>query len=82
MNPTDRRALVAIDLGAESCRVSLLRWLPEGVRSCTLVHRFLNDAMETAHGLRWDLSRIEAGLAEGLRQCADAGTGRDPLHCC
>ncbi|HVG27419.1 MAG TPA: hypothetical protein VM865_07420 [Acidobacteriaceae bacterium] len=22
----DRRALVAIDLGAESCRVSLLRW--------------------------------------------------------
>ncbi len=24
--PADRRALVAIDLGAESCRVSLLRW--------------------------------------------------------
>jgi rhamnulokinase len=25
--PEDRRALVAVDLGAESCRVSLLRWV-------------------------------------------------------
>ena len=25
--PKDRRAMIAIDLGAESCRVSLLRWL-------------------------------------------------------
>ena len=24
--PKDRRASIAIDLGAESCRVSLLRW--------------------------------------------------------
>ena len=70
MTPTDTRALVAIDLGAESCRVSLLRWLPEGPRS-TLVHRFLNNAVETGNGLRWPMDAIEAGLSEGLRMCAD-----------
>ena len=25
--PQDKRALIAVDLGAESCRVSLLRWV-------------------------------------------------------
>jgi len=68
--PTDRRALVAIDLGAESCRVSLLRWLPEGPR-IQLVHRFANHAAERADGLRWDLGCILDGLYTGLRQCAE-----------
>ncbi len=70
MHPTDTRALVAVDLGAESCRVSLLRWL-EGAPQITLVHRFPNDAVETDTGLRWPLAAIEAGLMEGLRKCAD-----------
>jgi rhamnulokinase len=70
LQPTDTRALVAIDLGAESCRVSLLRWLPDGPQS-TLVHRFLNDAVDTDNGLRWPLAAIEAGLMVGLRKCAD-----------
>ena len=69
LQPTDTRALVAIDLGAESCRVSLLRWLPDGPRM-TLVHRFLNNAMETGNGLRWPIMKIEAGLMDGLRKCA------------
>ena len=69
LQPTDTRALVAIDLGAESCRVSLLRWLPDGPRM-TLVHRFLNNAVETGNGLRWPIMKIEAGLMDGLRKCA------------
>jgi rhamnulokinase len=69
LQPIDTRALIAIDLGAESCRVSLLRWLPNGPQS-TLIHRFLNDAVETGNGLRWQIEMIEAGLMIGLRKCA------------
>ena len=71
--PTDRRALVAIDLGAESCRVSLLRWSPEGPR-IQLVHRFANHAVERADGLRWDLGCILDGLYTGLHRCAEIAT--------
>jgi len=67
--PADRRASVAVDLGAESCRVSLLRWM-EGHPAISLVHRFQNAPRE-ADGLRWDLAMIEAGLDEGLRRCAE-----------
>ncbi|MBS1852660.1 MAG: carbohydrate kinase [Acidobacteria bacterium] len=65
----DSRALVAIDLGAESCRVSLLRWNGD-TPEVTLVHRFPNGPLETASGLRWDIARICAGVEEGLRACA------------
>ena len=67
--PSDRRALVAVDLGAESCRVSLLRWV-EGRVAITLVHRFANAPRVSDGGLRWDLAMIEAGLDDGLRRCA------------
>ena len=61
--------LVAVDLGAESCRVSLLRWV-EGEPEIRLVHRFANSARDTENGLRWDIAAIEAGVEEGLRACA------------
>jgi rhamnulokinase len=67
--PGDKRASIAVDLGAESCRVSLLRWV-DGKAVITLVHRFANAARETEGGLRWDLGMIEAGVDEGLRRCA------------
>ena len=67
--PSDRRALVAVDLGAESCRVSLLRWV-EGKAAISLVHRFANAPRVADGGLRWDLAMIEAGLEDGLRRCA------------
>ncbi|MGI4755980.1 MAG: rhamnulokinase [Janthinobacterium lividum] len=70
MTPTDTRALIAIDLGAESCRVSLLRWLPDGPQSTT-VHRFANNAVETGNGLRWEVDKIEVGVINGLKQCAE-----------
>ena len=69
---TDRQALVAVDLGAESCRVSLLQWVDDKPR-ITLLHRFAN-APKT-HGdegsLHWDIAAIEAGVETGLRRAAE-----------
>ena len=65
-----REALVAVDLGAESCRVSLLRWV-EGEPRILLVHRFPNGASLEAGGLRWNIDRILAGVEHGLRLCAE-----------
>jgi rhamnulokinase len=71
--PKDTRALIAVDLGAESCRVSLLRWV-DGAPVVTLVHRFANAPRMKDGGLRWDIGMIEAGLDYGLRQCAAIAT--------
>ncbi|MGA7245505.1 MAG: FGGY family carbohydrate kinase, partial [Terracidiphilus sp.] len=65
----DRRARVAIDLGAESCRVSLLRWDDEEPR-ITEVHRIPNGPIECGASLRWPLSRILSGVEEGLHKAA------------
>jgi rhamnulokinase len=75
--PTDLRALVAIDLGAESCRVSLLRWVGEGssVRpEIRLVHRFANHAVERDGGLRWNFALILEELDRGLAASAAIAT--------
>src|SRR5260370_25903435 len=72
--PADKRASIAVDLGAESCRVSLLRWVADRAE-ITLVHRFANAPREVNGGLHWDLVMIEAGLDHGLRQCAALWAG-------
>jgi rhamnulokinase len=66
----DQRALIAVDLGAESCRVSLLRWV-QGTAQIKVVHRFANGPEQRSDGLRWNLDRLVAGVDEGLRQCAE-----------
>ena len=71
--PADQRALIAVDLGAESCRVSLLRWV-EGKAEIMPVHRFANAPREVDGRLRWDLGMIEAGLDHGVRLCAEIAT--------
>ena len=71
--PKDKRASIAVDLGAESCRVSLLRWV-KGKPVIELVHRFANAPREVDGGLRWDLTMIVDGLEEGLRRCAAIAT--------
>lgn len=71
--PADRRAVVAVDLGAQSCRVSLLRWLPEGP-SIQLVHRVTNAPVASAGHLRWNLSLLCATADEGMRHCAEIAT--------
>jgi rhamnulokinase len=69
LKPNDQRASIAVDLGAESCRVSLLRW-KNGRPAIELVHRFPNNPREIDGGLRWDLNCIVTGVEEGLRKCA------------
>lgn len=69
-NPGPKRpALIAVDLGAESCRVSLLRWV-EHQPEIQLAHRFANSTMSERGSLRWDIGAIFAGVEEGLRRCA------------
>jgi len=64
-------ALAAIDLGAESCRVSLLRWHGCEPR-ISMVRRFENGPRDHgARGWRWDLERIRAELEAGLHSCAE-----------
>ena len=70
LKPNDGRASIAVDLGAESCRVSLLRW-KAGRATIKLVHRFPNHPREIDGGLRWDLSCIVNGVEDGLRKCAE-----------
>src|SRR5579871_4063306 len=70
-SPSDRRARVAIDLGAESCRVSLLRWRDHGSQ-ITLIHRIPNGPEHVGGALRWPFDRILAGLEEGLLKAAQA----------
>ncbi|HEX8710542.1 MAG TPA: FGGY family carbohydrate kinase, partial [Terracidiphilus sp.] len=64
-------ARVAIDLGAESCRVSLLRW-KSGKPSIEVVHRIPNGPVHHGQSLHWPLEKILAGLEEGLRKAAAA----------
>jgi rhamnulokinase len=64
-------ARVAIDLGAESCRVSLLRWAA-GVPVVEIVYRIANGPRRRGNLLYWPLQEILAGLEEGLRKAAAA----------
>ena len=64
-------ARIAIDLGAESCRVSLLSW--SGAKpQITIVHRIPNGPVHRGASLIWPLESILAGLEEGLRKAAAA----------
>jgi rhamnulokinase len=64
-------ARVAIDLGAESCRVSLLRW-ESGTPKIEVVHRIPNGPVHLGDSLRWPLDAILDGLEAGLRKAAYA----------
>jgi rhamnulokinase len=64
-------ARVAIDLGAESCRVSLLRWI-DGRPTVEVIHRIPNGPVRRGGSLCWPLNQILAGLEEGLRKAAAA----------
>lgn len=71
--PADQRAVVAVDLGAQSCRVSLLRWLPDGPH-IQLVHRVPNAPVAREGHLRWNLPMLCDAADEGLRLCAAIAT--------
>jgi rhamnulokinase len=66
----NRPALVAVDIGAQSCRVSLLRW-KENQPHIETIHRFSNGPVAGEAGLRWDIVRILEGVKTGLAKCAE-----------
>ena len=66
-------ARIAIDLGAESCRVSLLRWLADGPQ-IEIIHRIPNGPAHHGRSMHWPLETILAGLEEGLRKAAAIAT--------
>ena len=70
MPTSDHPQLVAVDLGAESCRVSLLQWRGE-TPHIELVHRFSNSPVTIGQGLHWDFSRVVSGIEDGLLRCAE-----------
>lgn len=64
-------ARIAIDLGAESCRVSLLRWY--GAKpAIEVVHRIPNGPVHREDGLHWPIESILTGLDVGMRKAAAA----------
>ena len=67
----DKRARIAIDLGAESCRISLLRW-QNNQPAFELIHRIPNGPVSDGDSLRWPLNKILSGLEEGLRKAAQS----------
>lgn len=78
---THSPALVAIDLGAESCRVSLLQSQQESATpTVTIVRRFANapwvadagtNPTAGPTGIRWNLDRICEELLAALKICAE-----------
>ncbi|HEY3987741.1 MAG TPA: FGGY-family carbohydrate kinase [Acidobacteriaceae bacterium] len=70
MLSNDLPNIVAVDLGAESCRVSLLQWT-NGVPRIDLVHRFRNAPIAHGDSLHWELDHIVEELQIGLARCAE-----------
>lgn len=69
--PLPEAARIAIDLGAESCRVSLLRFR-DGELRIELVHRVPNGPTRREGSLVWPLQGLLSGIEHGLRQAAAA----------
>jgi rhamnulokinase len=67
--PGQHPSMVAIDLGAESCRLSLLHW-NAGEPRIRLVRRFANAPAQDHASLRWNLDGILSEIETGLRDCA------------
>jgi rhamnulokinase len=64
-----QKALIAIDLGAQSCRVSLLRRHGSDPE-IQVVHRSPNSPRNTPQGLCWDAEKIFNGIQTGIQLAA------------
>jgi rhamnulokinase len=64
------KALLAVDLGGESCRVSLLRW-DKKTPTVQLIHRFPNGPLAVGRRLFWDIDTVCAGIEQGIRAAAE-----------
>jgi rhamnulokinase len=72
---TDALNIVAVDLGGDSCRVSLARW-KHGTCDLRTVHRFGNTPTARNGHLYWNLDDIRKGVLEGLALCARESDGK------
>jgi rhamnulokinase len=68
------RNIIAIDLGAESCRVSLATRTEEHSTLQT-VHRFPNAPIPVENHLFWDLAAIQDGVVAGILKCTRLADG-------
>jgi rhamnulokinase len=66
--PTNQKALIAVDLGAQSCRVSLLRW-NRNEPEIQVVYRFANEPRSRGKELCWDIHAIWEGVHNGIQRC-------------
>jgi rhamnulokinase len=66
--------IVAIDLGAESCRVSLLQWNGE-TSQIDLIHRCGNGPVRRGHSLHWNIDDLIKNIQIGLGLCAERVSG-------
>jgi rhamnulokinase len=71
----ETRRVVAIDLGAQSCRVSLVSW-HSGAAHLQEIHRFDNSPVDRNSHLFWNLQNIREQLHAGLKKCAATAEGR------
>lgn len=62
--------VIAIDLGAESCRVSLATRSQDRI-SLNTAYRFPNAPLQIENHLYWDLERIRNGVIAGILKCAE-----------
>ncbi len=61
--------MAAVDLGAQSGRVAIGRFDGEQL-AVSEVHRFVNEPVEVAGRLRWDIDRLRRDALDGLRAAA------------
>ncbi len=66
--------IIAIDLGAESCRVSLLTRREVDIKLQT-VYRFPNAPIPLEQHLYWDLATIQKGVIAGISKCVQLADG-------
>ena len=65
---------IAVDLGAESCRVSLASWHKARLTLQT-IYRFPNAPIQIHQHLFWDIAAIQEGVLTGVVMCAEQAGG-------
>jgi rhamnulokinase len=66
--------VIAIDLGAESCRVTLATRIEDRTTLQT-IHRFPNAPIQVEQHLYWDLASIRKGVLTGISKCTQLAGG-------
>jgi len=71
----ETRRVIAIDLGAQSSRISLVSWL-SGHGEIREIYRFETPQVSRNAHIFWNLQRIRDEVRTGIRKCAEYTGGR------